>query len=185
MIESSISMEYLLKLRLVVARFGEMDRAKWWNTQGQLGPLGALALQRGLPRTHYFAQARSVFTVAAHRCSEITKLQNVVNLWQLPAVIEEEFDSCWDSWLNCETWHDFFARLQTLPGDDLLENLHSFKLALEVDESKLKGWRKAIMGNAVLYPDLFSGSQYDLDCLAAGFAMGSIGSPLVPYMRLS
>jgi hypothetical protein len=26
----------LLKLRLVVARFGEMDLAKWWNTKGRL-----------------------------------------------------------------------------------------------------------------------------------------------------
>lgn len=183
MIESNINMEYLFKLRLVVARFGELDRAKWWNTQGQLGELGALALQRGLPRTHYFAQARSVFTVAAHRCSEITKLQNVVNLWQLPAVIEEEFDAGWDNWLNCATWQDFFARLKTLSGNDLLENLHSFGLALDVDAPKVVEWRKGIIGNAVLYPDLFSGSQYDLDCLAAGFAMGSVSSPLVPYMR--
>jgi hypothetical protein len=53
-----------------VARMGEMDRAQWWNTKGQLGPLGAMALSRGLPRTHYFAQARSVFAVAAHRCDQ-------------------------------------------------------------------------------------------------------------------
>ena len=28
-----INLELLLKLRLVVARFGEMDVAKWWNTR--------------------------------------------------------------------------------------------------------------------------------------------------------
>jgi hypothetical protein len=37
----------LLKLRLVVARFGEMDLAKWWNTKGRLARFGAVALQRG------------------------------------------------------------------------------------------------------------------------------------------
>ena len=29
----SIDFDRLLKLRLVVARFGEMDLAKWWNTK--------------------------------------------------------------------------------------------------------------------------------------------------------
>ncbi|MGE4057006.1 MAG: BrxE family protein [Vicinamibacterales bacterium] len=50
-------------MRLTVARFGEMNLAKWWNTKGQLGPLGTAALRRGFPRTHRFAQARSVFAV--------------------------------------------------------------------------------------------------------------------------
>lgn len=43
-----VDFERLLKLRTVVARFGEMDLAKWWNTRGQLGALGATALRRGL-----------------------------------------------------------------------------------------------------------------------------------------
>ena len=33
----SVDLDRLLKLRLIVARFGEMDIAKWWNTKGQLG----------------------------------------------------------------------------------------------------------------------------------------------------
>ena len=51
--------------------FGEMDAARWWNTKGQLGQLGASVLRRGFPRTFRFAQARSVFAVAAQRCAEI------------------------------------------------------------------------------------------------------------------
>ncbi len=62
---SATSLELILKLRVVVGRFGEMDLAGWWNTRGQLGPLGAPVLRRGFPRTHCFAQARSVFV----RCS--------------------------------------------------------------------------------------------------------------------
>ena len=61
MTPASIDLDRLLKLRLVVARFGEMDGARWWNTKGQLGRLGAAALRRGFPRTHRFAQARAVF----------------------------------------------------------------------------------------------------------------------------
>jgi hypothetical protein len=63
----TLNLDRLLKLRLIVARFGEMDLARWWNTRGQLGRHGAAAIRRGFPRTHYFAQARSVFAVAALR----------------------------------------------------------------------------------------------------------------------
>ncbi len=59
MTQAAIDLDRLLKLRLVVARFGEMDLAKWWNTKGQLGRLGAAALRRGFPRTHHFAQHRA------------------------------------------------------------------------------------------------------------------------------
>ncbi|WP_353830854.1 BrxE family protein [Mesorhizobium sp.] len=55
MTKRSIDFERLLKSRLVIARFGEMDLARWWNTRGQLGKLGAATLRRGFPRTHRFA----------------------------------------------------------------------------------------------------------------------------------
>ncbi len=34
---TTIDFDHLLRLRLVVARFGEMDGAMWWNTKGVLG----------------------------------------------------------------------------------------------------------------------------------------------------
>ncbi len=43
---SELDYERLLKLRLVVARVGEMDRARWWNTLGLLGRYGEIALSR-------------------------------------------------------------------------------------------------------------------------------------------
>ena len=85
---TTLELDQLLKLGLVVARFGEMDLAKWWNTKGQLGPLGTAALRRGFPRTHRFAQARSVFAVVAHRCTEIFERPLSVTLWRLPELIE-------------------------------------------------------------------------------------------------
>src|SRR5438552_12172804 len=105
----SIDFDRLLKLRLVVARFGEMDLAKWWNTKGQLGRLGSATLRRGFPRTHSFAQARSVFAVAAHRCSEVFEPPECVTLWKLPESVEEEFDTRWEFWLdNATRWVPFF-----------------------------------------------------------------------------
>ena len=111
---AAIDLDRLLKLRLVVARFGEMDIAKWWNTKGQLGRLGAAALRRGFPRTHHFAQARSVFAVAAHRCAEVFDPPGSVTLWRLPESIEEEFDARWEHWLdNAHDWTPFFQRLES------------------------------------------------------------------------
>jgi hypothetical protein len=51
----TIDFKRLFKLRLVVARHGEMDAARWWNTQGVLGPRGLSVLKRGFPKTHCFA----------------------------------------------------------------------------------------------------------------------------------
>ena len=62
--DATLDLDRLLRLRLTLGRHGEMDRAGWWNTNGMLGRYGAIALERGLPRTHYFAQARAVFAVA-------------------------------------------------------------------------------------------------------------------------
>lgn len=84
MTQPSSDLDRLLKLRLVVARFGEMDGARWWNTKGQLGRFGAAALRRGFPRTHRFAQARAVFAVAAHRCAEVFDPPGGVTLWRMP-----------------------------------------------------------------------------------------------------
>jgi hypothetical protein len=53
--------------------------------------MGSVALRRGFPRTHHFAQARSVFAVAAHRCTEVFNPPQSVTLWNLPETIEEEF----------------------------------------------------------------------------------------------
>src|ERR1700688_1965655 len=92
MTKASVDLDRLLKLRLIVARFGEMDLAKWWNTRGQLGRHGTATLRRGFPRTHYFAQARAVFSVAADRCEEVFNPPGCVTLWRLPEELEEEFD---------------------------------------------------------------------------------------------
>src|SRR5687768_673022 len=124
MISQAIDLERLFKLRLTVARFGEMDVAKWWNTRGQLGPLGAAALRRGFPRTYRFAQARSVFAVAAHRCAEVFDPPNTVTLWRLPESIEETFDARWEHWLDhASDWEAFFVSLERIESNDLTEGL--------------------------------------------------------------
>jgi hypothetical protein len=176
----------MLKLRLVVARFGEMDLSRWWNTKGQLGKLGAAALRRGFPRTHYFAQARSVFAVAAHRCTEVFEAPGCVTLWRLPEAAEEQFDARWEQWLdNASEWAPFFEKLEMLQASDLVSALSAFELVTDRDAGAYSKLRRSAEGRAVPLPGVFSGTGADVALLALGFARGEPGALAVPYMRTS
>mgnify|MGYP001608774850 CR=1 FL=1 len=179
-----LDLDRLLKLRLVVARFGEMDLAKWWNTKGQLGKLGTAALRRGFPRTHRFAQARAVFAVAAHRCAEVFEPPGCVTLWRLPEATEEEFDARWEQWLdNASDWAPFFEKLATLSASDLVATLRALELVSDRDVGAFGKLRRSAEGRAVPLPSVFSGTEDDVSLLALGFARGETGALAVPYAR--
>ena len=185
MTEVAIDLDRLLKLRLVVARFGEMDLARWWNTKGQLGRLGAAALRRGFPRTHHFAQARSVFAVAAHRCAEVFDPPGSVTLWRLPESIEEEFDARWEHWLdNAPDWAPFFQKLEDLQTSDLAEALGSFEIVSDRDVERMVKLRRSAEGRAVPLSGVFSGTDDDVTQLALGFARAEAGALAVPYAKI-
>lgn len=181
-----LDFDRLLKLRLVVARVGEMDLAKWWNTRGQLGRLGAATVRRGFPRSHYFAQARSVFAAAGFRCREVFDPPQSVTLWQLPGAIEEEFETHWERWLDRAThWKPFFEELEALKGIDLKAVLQSFDLITEKDSEALSKLRRSAEGRAVALPTPFAATDQCVTSLALGFAWGEPGVVAVPYARLN
>src|SRR5216117_3369844 len=159
MTHPAVDLDRLLKLRLVVARFGEMDLAKWWNTKSQLGRLGASALRRGFPRTHYFAQARSVMTVAAHRCKEIFDPPSSVTLWHLDEETEDAFDARWEYWLDhAAEWQSFFQQIQSISGTDLSATLQTFSLVEDTHLALLSKMRRSAEGRAVPLTPIYSGS---------------------------
>ncbi len=180
----TIDLDCLLKLRLVIGRFGEMDLAGWWNTREQLGALGADVLSRGFPRTHHFARARSVFAVAAHRCAEVFDPPQCVTLWRLPEEIEEQFDTQWEYWLDhAADWRPFFKRLESLPGTDLAAILESLELVDDQDLESLSRLRRSAEGRAVPLPGVFASTDKDVTLLALGFARAEKGALAVPYVR--
>ena len=180
--EGVLDFDRLLKLRLVVARFGEMDLAKWWNTRGQLSRLGTTALRRGFPRTHYFAQARSVFAVATSRCREVFDPPGSVTLWQLTEAIEEEFESHWERWVDHgEEWKSFFLELESLKEVELEKALQSFNLVNDADSKSYQKLKRSAEGRAVPLPMPFDGTDLTITLLALGFARGETGSLAVPY----
>ncbi|VWX60036.1 conserved hypothetical protein [Burkholderiales bacterium 8X] len=179
-----IDLEKLFRLRLVVARFGELDNAGWWNTKGQLGKLGASVLRRGFPRSYRFAQARSVFAVAAQRCDEVFNPPGCVTLWKLPDAVEEDFDAQWEHWLDrASDWNPFFEQIETLGDTDLIEILHRMDLATEADLEAYTGLRRSAEGRAVLLPGVYGGTNSDVALLALGFARGEPRALAVSYAR--
>ena len=180
---ANLDFDRLLKLRLVVARFGEMDNAKWWNTQGLLGKLGASVHQRGFPKTHYFSQARVVFEAARHRCNEIFNPDESVTLWNLPADIEEQFDEHWHSWLDdTNLWEPFFDEL-VAPSGDISTQLKELNL---VDDDQLEAigkLKKSAEGKALQIPKASAVDDNLITLLAAGFSKGEPASPVIPFAK--
>ena len=181
-----VSLERLMKLRLIVARFGEMDLAGWWNTRGMLGGIGGMALRRGFPNTHYFAQARVVFAVAHQRCKELFDPPQCMTLWQLPPKVEEQFEEAWHGFLDQrETWGSFFKSLEVLqPGSELLETLANMELVGPQDATQIKGMNLSAEGKAVQVPGVHEPDDEALGLLAGAFSLGAKGKPVVPYARM-
>src|SRR4051794_19729821 len=67
---------------------------------------------RGLPRTHHFAQARSVFAVARKRCDEVFSPPASATIWRLPEAIEDTIEARWEGWLDdASAWKPFFEKI--------------------------------------------------------------------------
>ena len=185
MSERAINLDHLLKLRLVVARYGEMDVSKWWNTNGMLGRYGDLAISRGLPRTHLFAQAKVVFEVARNRCKEVFHDRASITLWSLPADLEDNFESRWHFWLDHpDDWQPTFDRLDRIsPSDNLIEVLKELSLINEDHEDRLNRLRRSAEGKALLITGWDSIDDGLMTLLAGGFSKGEPGKPAIPYFR--
>lgn len=181
---ATLEASLLFKLRLVVARFGEMDLAGWWNTRGVLGRLGKANLSRGLPSTHNFAQARIAFAVAHARCKEVFSGPNCFTLWNLPPEIEESLDVHWHGWCRApETWAPIFDELAEVNRGDLGEQLLTMKLIDEAAQTAVAGLRLAPKSNSVELSLSRPLENHSVMCLAVGFSRGAKGHLVVPYTR--
>lgn len=179
-----VDLDRLLKLRLVVARAGEMDLQGWWNTKGALGRLGRSVYQRGFPRTAPFALARTVFAVARSRTRELWSPPGCATLWNLPPAVEDSFEDQWQGWLDQpDAWAPFFESLQGLRGE-LLDELQSLALLTAAEAAVARELKRSVDGRAVLLPGMRQIDNATLGQLAAGFFRGERGSPAVPYARL-
>lgn len=183
--KQDIDLDMLLKLRLVVARYGEMDCAGWWNTQGVLSRMGRTLLSRGLPKTHRFARARLVFEVARSRSIErFPAVPNCVTLWNLPAELEDAFEERWSTWLEDQSqWEEFIDGLDEI-GADLLAALRNRSLITKTQETEVSKLRRSSEERTVPLSGVRQLDDETIVLLAAGFSRGETGKPAVPYVRL-
>ncbi|MFG3593093.1 BrxE family protein [Bradyrhizobium sp. RDI18] len=181
---NDIEMAWLMKLRTVVARLGEMDCERWWNSDGQLGPQGASVLRRGLPRTHHFAQARSVWTIAGLRCAQIFDPPGAVTLWRLTDALEERLDVLWEGWLDdAASWRPFFERVARLKHTDVPTALKDFDLVTDDEIASGAKIKRASDGRSIMVPGVFDERRRSVALLALSFAAGSQGNLVVPHAR--
>ncbi len=182
---AELDLDRLLKLRLLVARFGEMDRARWWNTRGVLGRLGETALKRGFATTHFFAQAGLVFAVAAKRCRDVFDPPRAMTLWTLPAEIEDRFDSQWPMWLeHAESWSSFFVEIQSPQSDNLLEEAGRLEVADDRILQDVRLLRRSAENRGVPLPGDHQPSDRIFSLLALSFFRSEAGTPAIPYARM-
>lgn len=171
-----------MRLRLVVARVGEMDLARWWNSEGVLGRRGSTMYRLGLPKTHSFAQARVVFTIARERCREVYSRAGALTLWDLPGEVEEAFEDSWSGWLQAAAeWGDFFTQLAAVSKPDLLEALEQFGLLDEGSKSQVAGLKRTAEKRAVAIEADGGVSDSLVSLLAAGFSRGDVSELAVPF----
>jgi len=176
--------ENLVKLRLVVARFGEMDGAGWWNTQGVLGKAGRSVYQRGFPATHWFVQARVVCAVATARCAAVFAPPACITLWHLPAEIEDAISCQWAVWnRNPESWTGFFEDLAPRNSGDLAKHLREMDLIDDGTLTALGLLRRSAEGKAVALPGTGRPELATFKLLAAAFSKGEKQSLAVPYIK--
>ncbi len=174
--------DWLLKLRLVVARHGEQDLARWWNSTGQLGARGASVLARGFPRTHLFAQARSVFSAAEARSSEVFSLRGAHTLWRLDDEVEEAFEQQWEGWLDdAGGWSSFFEGLAARTEPDLRTALVSSGLVNDIQAETIDRLPIDPSGLSIRVGEGGTGRE-TIALLALGFSKGAPGKLVVPYV---
>jgi len=181
-----IDFKRLFKLRLIVARHGEMDNARWWNTNKMLGNMGSAALKRGFPLTYHFAQARTVFEVAAARSREIfMPPPGTVTLWSLPANMEDEFEDYYQGWLeNRDEWVSFFDTIKMLSGTDLLNSMEQFGLIEHQFTESVRSLRRSNENRSIALPGERPLNNNIITLLAAAFALSEPGAPAIPYAKV-
>lgn len=184
--ETELDYEWLLKLRVAVARCGEMDLARWWNTSKQLGPSGASVLKRGFPRTHHFAQARNVMAVASHRCDQLLAQTDAITLWRLPEAVENRFESLWENWLDRHAeWRSYFEAVAAIRSGDVVAATTGLGLVTSDEVKALRALRTAPDGRGLSVAKAFTGQRTQIALLALGFSAGSANDPVVPFVRAS
>jgi len=179
-----IDVKKIAALRMAIARFGEMDRVKLWNTKGLLSNVGELALSRGFPKSHVFARSRAAFAVASSRSEEVFNPPDSYTLWRLPVEIEDQLEDAWAEWLESpDEWKELLEKIDKEMGDELVPVLTNLGLISEKSMKRDKGLRRADDLRSV--PIKLNGetAMEAIELLAVAHGCSDPGKLAVPFIR--
>ena len=179
-----IDLDLLFKLRAAVGRFGEMDSAGWWNTQGVLGARGRAVYKRGLPQTHFLARVRVVSSVADERSRSLYPAPGVATLWSLPPAMERalSFQQCaWATDGVQEERTEFDKTLASPPSSDLAAWLADLGLVEPDVARRVASFAPVPGGRGIPVPGPISNEAIQL--LAAGHSRGGPKDLIVPFIK--
>ena len=179
-----VDVQKIAALRMAVARFGEMDRSKWWNTKGLLSRLGELAVSRGLPKTHVFARSRAAFAVASSRSEEVFNPPDSYTLWHLPAEIEDQLEDAWAGWLEKpEQWQQLLEKIDQESIKGLLPMLTTLELVSQLTAERVGRLRRADDLRSVPVKANGESAGELVEILAAAHNSSEPGKLAVPFVR--
>lgn len=180
-----LNLERVLRLRAAVGRFGEMDCAGWWNTQGVLGTRGKAVYKRGLPRTHFFARVRVVSSVAAERSRSVYPAPDAATLWSLPPALERAMSFHEREWAiggtAADGWPDFETAIAAPPDGELLKWLVELGLVSADLTTIVKSLAQAPGGKGIVVPGPLTDDAVQL--LAAAHSRGGPKDLVVPFIK--
>jgi hypothetical protein len=108
-----------------------------------------------------------------------------MTLWNLPAEIEDRFESQWPDWTERpDSWSSFFSELGAPQCPDLLEEADRLRLTDDQLLREARQLRRSAENRAVPVPGEHRANDRILGLLALGFFRGEPGALAVPYARL-
>lgn len=183
--KESIDYGWLLRLRLLIARYGEMDSARWWNTNGVMGKYGAIALSRGFPKTQALVRGRIAMEAAKQRCNDVFQVPGCITLWSLPPEVEDGVEQHVNTCLNDNSGVlTFLQELESVENVGLGAILQSTGFVSQEYLAKVLSIPLSGDARTIAIPGTHSVNAVTVALLAAGFTRSDIGRLIVPYARL-
>ena len=173
----------LIRLRAAVGRFGEMDAAGWWNTQGVLGPRGAAVYKRGFPRTQFLARLHVVASVAGERSAALYPAPGVATLWKLPPALERTVTYREREWASSDKggdWSEFETAIASPPPENLVKWLDDLGLIEPGTSSEIESLALVPGGAGIAVPGPVG--QHAVELLAAAHGRSKSRQLVVPFI---
>jgi len=173
--------EDLFAKRRAIARIGEGDWMRWWDSNA-LNDAGDILIPRLFRRTPHLSAAHMAMLAARARHDSAVPREPLIHLFNLGEVLEGAFER-WLIQRKSEGW----SPPPMPPGDTSLgagEALKALGLEPETDSGSIEGSHLVLGDLEQATIDERAVRESVLRSLAGAYALGERGRLVVPYYRL-